>query len=277
MNSAKELNSARDRLYQNAIDYFLAKEGIEALYIQGSVAEDSVNEFSDIDFRVVVEPKVYQQYILERFDAPKDWGKWIFNEWTDRPWICVSHFQPFNKIDVFYFLPEELQPSPWFSLPTKVIYDPKGLIKNIIRASQKSEFDLLTVEEVERLISKGLAYSSEVYRRTVRKELFYAQSQLDSLRKILIQFDDYLHHSIPSSGFGSPSHFERRGSKSAIEVLNRSYAVLEPRSILQALHILLSHYQTQVIKLHQLLPLKRAQDTDLQWIEMISDLCNFGR
>ena len=273
--NARELNSARDRLYQNVINYFLAKDGIEALYIQGSVAENSAHEFSDIDFRVVVKPKFYQQYISERFDAPQDWGEWVFNEWTDRPWICVSHFQPLNKIDVLYFEPGELQPSPWFSLPTEVIYDPKNLVENVIQASQKLKFDLLTVEEVERLISKGLAYSSEVYRRTVRQEMFYAQSQLDSFRKILIQFDDYLHHSTPSSGLGSPSRFERRGSKSTVEIFNRSYAVLDQSSILQALYILLSHYQAQVIKLHQLLPLQRSQDTDLQWIKMMLELCNF--
>ena len=272
--STDELELARDRLYQNTIDYFLAKDSIEALYIQGSVAADSADEFSDVDLRVVINPKAYQRYISERFDAPKQWGEWIYNEWAGRSWVCVSHFKPFNKIDVLYFKPEELQPSPWFLLPTKVIYDPQGLVQQVIQASQKSDFSLLTVDEVERLISKGLAYAEEVYRRVRRDELFYAQSLLDSFRWILIQFDDYLQHSLPSSGFGLPSHFERRGSKTIVEVLKKSYAVLEQRSLLQALDTMLHQYQQQVIQLHKSLFLKRSQEVDLNWINTILKLCN---
>ena len=272
--STEELNLARDRLYQNTIDYFLAKDSIEALYIQGSVAAGSADELSDIDFRVVIHSKAYQSYISERFDAPKLWGEWIYNEWAGRSWVCVSHFKPFNKIDVLYFKPEEIQPSPWFLLPTEVIYDPQGLVQQVIQASQKSDFSLLTVDEVERLIGKGLAYAEEVYRRVRRDELFYAQSQLDSFRWVLIQFDDYLHHSLPSSGFGSPSHFERRGSKNIVEVLKNSYAVLEQRSLLQALDILLHQYQQQVIDLHKSLSLKRSPEVDLDWINTILKLCN---
>lgn len=263
--STKELNLARDRLYRNTIDYFLGKNGLEALYIQGSVAAGSTDEFSDIDLRVVVNPKVYQRYISERFDAPKQWGEWIYNEWTDRFWICVSHFKPFNKIDVLYFQPEELQPSPWFLLPTKVIYDPQGLGQQVIQAARQSEFALFTLEEVERSISKGLAYAEEVYRRVMRNELFYAQSLLDSFRWVLIQFDDYLRHDLPSSGFGSPSHFE---------LLKNSYAVLEQRAILEALDKLLQCYRERVIELHRLLSLKRSLEVDLDWIDTISQLCN---
>lgn len=272
--STEELNLARDRLYRNTIDYFLAKDGLEALYIQGSVAAGSADEFSDIDFRVVINPKVYQHYISERFDAPKQWGEWIYNEWTDRLWVCVSHFKPFNKIDVLYFQPQELQASPWFLLPTEVIYDPKGLVKQVIQAARQSKLTLFTVEELERSIGKGLAYAEEVYRRVTRDELFYAQSLLDSFRCVLIQFDDYSRHDLPSSGFGSPSHFESRGSKTAVESLKNSYAVLERRAILKALDKLLQCYRDRVIKLHKLLSLKRSLEVDLDWIDTISHLCN---
>ena len=272
--STEELNLARDRLYQNVIDYFLARNDLEALYVQGSIAAGTADKFSDIDLRVVINPKAYQRYISERFDAPKQWGEWIYNEWGGRSWVCVSHFKPFNKIDVLYFKPEELQPSPWFLLPTEVIYDPKGLVQQVVRASAKSDFSLLTGDEVERLISKGLAYAEEVYRRVMRNELFYAQSLLDSFRWILIQFDDYLQHSLPSSGFGSPSHFERRGSQATVELLKNSYAILERQSILEALKKLLQYYRDRVIQLHKLLSLKRSLKVDLDWLDTISKLCD---
>ncbi|MGV2826584.1 nucleotidyltransferase domain-containing protein [Myxosarcina sp. GI1(2024)] len=116
-----ELNIARQCLLDKTVKYFLERGGIKALYVQGSVAAESTDEFSDIDFRVVTDSELYEKYISERFSAPKCWGEWIYNEWVvTRPWVCVSHFKPFNKIDVLYFKPEVIQPSPWFLLPTKI-------------------------------------------------------------------------------------------------------------------------------------------------------------
>jgi predicted nucleotidyltransferase len=272
--SLEELTIARQSLLDNIVEYFVGRKGVEALYIQGSVAAGAADEFSDIDFRIVVEPKLYEQYILERFSAPKQWGEWIYNEWAGKSWVCVSHFKPFNKVDVLYFKPEELKPSPWFALPTKVIYDPQGLIQQIIQDSQDLENTLLNTDEIDRLISKGLAYAEEVYRRVMRGELFYAQSQLDSFRWVLIQLDDFLCHSFPFSGFGSPSHFEQRGSQILIEAMKFSYTTLDKQLILQALKQLLKPYQTQIIELYKIVPLKRDRKTDLYWVDKIIELCN---
>mgnify|MGYP001822861313 CR=1 FL=1 len=158
-------------------------------------------------------------------------------------------------------------------LPTQVVYDPKGLVRQVIQTSQELKFTLLNIEEIDRLISKGLAYAEEVYRRVLRNELSFAQSQLDSLRWVLIQFDDYFQNSLPCSGFGSPSHFEQRGSKKLVEVLKLSYPLLEKSLILKALGELLRFYQSQVIKLYDTLPLKRNKQTDLDWIDSLLELC----
>ena len=272
--NSQELNAARQNLFNKVVEYFFSKEGVEALYLQGSVAAGSADEFSDIDFRVVIQPKFYEQYISERFSAPQNWGEWLYNEWADRFWVCVSHFKPFNKIDVVYLKLEELQPSPWFLLPTKVIYDPQDLVRQVIKDSQKLKFTLLDSKEVDRMVSKGLAYAEEIYRRVMRDELFYAQSQIDSFRWILIQIDDYFQNSLPCSGFGSPSHFEQRGSKALIEVLKFSYTTLEKQSMLQALCKLLKIYQQQVIKLHEIFSWNRDRAIDLYWIDILLELCN---
>ena len=52
--SSEELNVARQKLYGTVVDYFINRQGLEALYVQGSVAENSADEWSDIDFRVVI-------------------------------------------------------------------------------------------------------------------------------------------------------------------------------------------------------------------------------
>ncbi|BAY48537.1 hypothetical protein SAMD00079811_61620 [Scytonema sp. HK-05] len=61
--SAQELNAARQLLLDRVVEYFLAKQGIEVLFVQGSVASGSTDEFSDIDFRVVVQPEFYEHFL----------------------------------------------------------------------------------------------------------------------------------------------------------------------------------------------------------------------
>lgn len=72
--NANTLNRARQQLLDNIVEYFLGKKGVEALYIQGSVASASADEYSDIDFRVVVQPHLYRHFLAERFTAPQQWG-----------------------------------------------------------------------------------------------------------------------------------------------------------------------------------------------------------
>jgi predicted nucleotidyltransferase len=266
----EELNAARQNLLDKAVDYFLEKKGVEALFVQGSVASRNTDEFSDIDFRVVLQAELHEQFLLERFSAPKYWGEWIYNEWTAIRWVCVSHFYPFNKIDVLYYKLEDIQPSPWFLQPVLILFDPKKLIHQVIKASEGLEFTLF-IDEVNRLISKGLAHAEEVYRRAMRGELFYAQSLLDNFRLTIMQIDDYFQKN-PSSSAAS-AHFEQRGSQFLIEVLKCSYPPLDKQSILHALSMLLNTYQVQVIKLHETLPLDQDVKTYLNWINILINLC----
>ena len=55
--SSEELNAARQLLYDRVVNYFSQRKGVEALYLQGSIAENSADGWSDLDFRVVVKPR----------------------------------------------------------------------------------------------------------------------------------------------------------------------------------------------------------------------------
>ena len=70
--NSTELNLARRCLLEKAVKYFLKREGIKALYVQGSVAADSTDEFSDIDLRVVIESKFTKNISLSDFLLPNN-------------------------------------------------------------------------------------------------------------------------------------------------------------------------------------------------------------
>lgn len=268
--SRQQLNIARQHLLDQIIDYFLAKEGVEALYIQGSVAAGTTDEFSDIDVRVVIHSNFYEKLTSERFSAPKQWGDWIYNEWSRASWVCVSHFKPFNKVDVLYLKPEHLQPSPWYLEAIQIVYDPKKLVQEVIEASQEME-PTFKEAEVDWLISKGLAHAEEIYRQAMRYELFYGQSLLDSFRKILIKIDDTFQQNLSPSD--PTANVKQRNTPELIEVLKHSYPPLEQKQIINTLSDLLRGYRNQIIKCHEMFSLERDQKTDIDCIDTMLELC----
>lgn len=262
------LINARGKLFNNIVQYFLVKEGIEALFVVGSIAAGTADEFSDIDLRVVVSSQLHQQFVAKRLSAPLQWGEFLYNEWLENAIHCVSHFQPFNKVDVFYLTQQHLQPSPWYSLPIQVVYDPKGLVAAVIEASKNLTF-IPSLTEIDRTISKGLACAQEVYRQVQRGELFYAHSLLDQTRFYIIQADDYLLKK-PPYGF---SHSQSRASKPVIDALCASYSELDKQAILANLTSLFEVYRVQVICLHNMFSLERDIESDLYSIDKVMDWC----
>jgi hypothetical protein len=266
----EELHAARTQLLHNVVKYFRGQEGVKALFIAGSLAADTADEFSDIDFRVVVAPEVHQQFVANRLAAPQNWGEWLFNEWSEDSIFCVSHFKPFIKIDVFYLCPAHLQPSPWLTLPIQILDDPEDLLQSVITASQGLKF-IPEPLAVNRLISKGIACAHETYRRAMRAEFLYAQSLLNDLRYCMVQADDYLlGHPPHSCGFPG---FEQRGSREIVEAFSSSYGILDQQSILKGLRILLREYQKQIVQLHNRFNLERSLTSDLGAISLIDEWC----
>lgn len=197
---------------------------------------------------------------------PKAWGDFLFNEWLEGAQHCVSHFRPFGKIDVFYISLTEFRPSPLYTLPTEVLHDPRGLVKEVITQSKDLAF-AIPEEEIDRSISKGLASAHEAYRRLRRGELHFAQSLLDSLRHYMIQADDWIHRRPPQAV--TFSGFEKRVSQPLIEAFNNSYAGLDAASIEQALLRLLATYRDQIIALQGQFGLNRPLANDLYAMDVI--------
>ena len=265
MNSA-QLTEARERLLKTAVDYFASDPAVLGIFLSGSIAAETADAYSDIDLRVVVSPDEHQRVVRDRLEMPKAWGDFLFNEWLEGAQHCVSHFRPFGKIDVFYISLAEFRPSPWYSLPTEVLYDPRGLVKDTITKSEGLAF-AIPEDEIDRSVSKGLASAHEAYRRLRRGELFFAQSLLDNLRHYMIQADDWLHHRPPQAV--TFSGLEKRASQPLIEAFKNSYAGRDAVSIEQVLLRLLVVYREQIIALHKQFGLSRPLKNDLYAIDVI--------
>jgi predicted nucleotidyltransferase len=260
-----ETSAARDRTLDRMVEYFVRREGTVALFLSGSLAAGTADAHSDIDFRAVVSRERHERFLLERESAPAAWGDVLFTQVPPESIHSVSHFRPFFKVDVFYYRPDLLVPSPWHTLPTRVLYDPESLVQRVLDASRGLPF-VPPAAEVERCIGFGLSAEHEAYRRAFRGELAYAAAILDELRQAIAVADDYL-GGRPWQGL---SHFETRADPALVAAIHQSYGPLEQADLYRGLLGLTELFRAQMLRLHRQFSLTRGLQQDLDAIEIIA-------
>lgn len=265
--TSNNLETARSVLLAVASDWFKRDPHVLGIFLGGSIAAESADAYSDIDLRIVVAPERHSHFVENRQEIPKQWPGFLFNEWVRGTQHCVSHFQPFVKIDLFYYDAANLSPSPWYRLPIKILHDPTGIVTDLVQRSEGLTFTV-TEEDVDFSISKGLAAAHETYRRAQRGELFYAQTLLDELRHHMMQADDWLHDRTPETTV--MAKFDKRASGKILTDLARSYCPCESDAILAALRSLVRCYRNQVLALHDKFQLSRPLKNDMAALDKVA-------
>lgn len=263
-----ELTAARQRLLAMAMDNFAHDPAVRGVFLSGSLASGIADAWSDIDLRVVVRPERHAEFVERRLEIPKRWDGFLFNEWLDGASHCVSHFRPFNKIDIFYLNQAASRPSPWLAQPTMILHDPEMVVADRLARSTGLRF-IHAHDEVGRTISKGLAAAHEAYRRTRRGELVHAHSLLDELRQYMTVLDDALHSRPPQSVV--LSRWEARAGNALRDAVMGSYPGLDAVGLGHALRYLASEYRRQIIAVHGAFALDRPLTQDLEAVDLVLD------
>lgn len=259
------LVAARDERLAHATRAFLAEPHVVGIFLGGSLGANSGDPYSDIDLRVVVESEHHTDFVRRRLEIPSSWPGFLFNEWMPGAQHCISHFEPFGKVDIFYLDEAHLKPSPWYGLPIRVLYDPNGVVSELIDRSRGLDF-AVAAGDVSHSISKGLAALHETIRRAKRGELTYAQTLLDEFRRHVMKADDWLFERTPTMTLYAK--FDERGSRRTLDALQASYCPLEAEAILRAANDLSALYRRQVMELHQHFELGRPLPNDLRALEI---------
>jgi hypothetical protein len=172
--------------------------GVDAIYLNGSVAENVADAHSDIDLRVVVVDGAYESVRAQREHLPTTWGPFLFHQ-TVAPDHTVSYYDSLTKADVFYYADSHLAPSPWFNLGTRILLDRRGRLDAVVAASAALRFTA-TPGEVVAHLQQSLAGLIECAKRMHRGEALYAsQLRAHAIHHCLVA-DDLLEERAP---FGS--------------------------------------------------------------------------
>lgn len=260
------LINARKDLLDEVLSYFSSDSAVLGIFLGGSLPAGTADAFSDIDLRLVVNLEEHGRFVANRLDIPKQWKGFLFNEWMEGAQHCVSHFRPFLKIDIFYYSQAEFCPSPWYTLPTTILYDPKNIVGKVFASSQPFKFEF-NERRVDCVISKGLATAHEVYRRARRGELLYAQNLLEEFRSYMAEADDWIHQRVVTNPIDLK--LERRLPASLVKALTDSY--VPSNAIEAALLDLLVIYREQVIEIHEKYNLARILENDLDAISVLQE------
>ncbi len=260
------LIAARGRLLGFAQQHFASNADVAGIFLAGSLGAGVADAYSDIDLRVVVKPERHAWFVEHRRETPARWPDFLFNEWRPGTLHCVSHFRFFVKIDIFYFSEDGLEPSPWYTLPVRILFDPRGVVEGLIKRSAGLRFEV-TEEDLDYSISKGLAAPHEVFRRIQRDELVFTQTLLDELRFHMIQADDWLFDRTPRTQLFSK--YDQRGSREVVALLRSSFCVCEREALVASLGALARFYRGQVVQLHERFRLSRRPESDLTALDLV--------
>jgi predicted nucleotidyltransferase len=164
--------TTRSEVLERAIASFSALDGVDAIYLSGSLAEQTDDQYSDIDLRVVIVDSSYEAVRALRAHLPTTWGPFLFNAAVAEI-HTVSYYESLTKADVFYFASSALAPSPWFNLGTRILLDRSGHLASVLEVSKGLHFTIITPHEIVDHFQKCVAALAEGAKRVQRGEPIY--------------------------------------------------------------------------------------------------------
>lgn len=197
-----ELKSERTRIKEAIVTKLQMDRDIIGIYLGGSLAKGTEDEFSDIDLRIVVEEGVSKQDKLsELLDDRND--VLFIESWF--PSFAVIHFDCFVKVDLFAYYQNQLDADVWLK-DIKILKDTDKFLEKLKSDSEKIEY-VLSQKAFENILHKYLAHLHELYRRYERKEYHYVQQSFLSMQHCLVSLF-HINVGIPANNLGDWSKYE---------------------------------------------------------------------
>jgi predicted nucleotidyltransferase len=197
---------------KNTLNDLKSDLNVLAIYQAGSLARGNFDNYSDIDLHIIVTPEKKADFIKDKRNRARKWGDVLFYEdFNPSSPVVVIHYNSFVKVDSWYHTPEEVTPSIWLK-GYKVFYDPNNIISVVIKESSYKVYKPSS-DEVDFWRAKLVAFIHETYRAVMRDEIYYALSNLDKVRWLIVsgwymEMEQHL-----DSPFGVWSKIEGKRSK----------------------------------------------------------------
>ena len=129
---------------------FCFRNNVNTFFLGGSLAKRNADEFSDIDFRVVLKEDEAKSEFLETF-LNEFHPKMAFIE-TLTSFCTVVHFSDFVKLDLFVYYPSDLVANVWLK-DILILQDNKNILQHLKKESSKMDY-FVKEQELETYLNK---------------------------------------------------------------------------------------------------------------------------
>ncbi|MBN8202996.1 aminoglycoside 6-adenylyltransferase [Bacillus sp. NTK034] len=265
-----ELPRHRERIMHSIEKDLIHDQNVLSVFYGGSIGENSADLFSDIDLRIVVHDKVFEEYRLNKKVRAKKWGNVLFFEDNPRSSYTVAHYTNFIKVDAFYYRSQQLQPSVWLQ-NIKIVHDTDRLMLTLSEKSKVLTYQP-TLEEVESWRNKFFAYIHEIYRRVSRGEIYYALHCLDNLRLSMITAW-HMEAGLQPNTFGDWAKLQGPRSKLEtwqLKLLEEWFSSAEHSEIMKVMTSIFPEFK----RVHACLCHKVGLEENEDWVDKVLEMVN---
>lgn len=214
-----EIEKIRSFLVTKLTHFFEQDDSTLGIFLGGSLANGNADQFSDIDFRVVVSNEVNKKQLLLNISAfpeilfvetiAEDHGVFHFVPTYDSGKVMQEGIFGVVKVDVFFYYKREITTSLWFK--NILILKDDGFLEKIKNNSQFLTYQP-SQEELDFLLSKFYANIHEQYRRYYRNELNYVVICANYIKNIICALW-LMEMGKQPNGIGDWSKYEGKRSK----------------------------------------------------------------
>jgi len=155
-----ELSNKRRKLLDTIQNDLIDDDNVLSFFYGGSIGNETTDFFSDIDLRVVVKPDKINEYISNKNNRAENWGDVLyFEDMNPSSIFTIAHYDCFIKVDIFYYTPENIQPSVWLK-NIKILKDTNEMMTDISKQSMVLTYKP-SLDEFEVWRTKFFAYLHE--------------------------------------------------------------------------------------------------------------------
>jgi predicted nucleotidyltransferase len=229
---------------------------IKAIFLLGSIAKNTADVFSDIDFYVMIEPisqldNVKNQY-LRNLDVLGD-PIHIFQS-NALAKNSIIYFKPFVKFELVIEDFETIIKNWRIGEASKLLYDPEGLGKKAIEIASRLQFDINAHKlEIKNVAIELPSFCYNIVGYMIRGEIITSMDFVAWIRRLMLRISGFL-LGIRDEG---TRRAEKRFPKEILEYYH-SCSLSGSSDIWKCLNILLTWYTDWLVPKFEILKIPHA-------------------
>ena len=231
--------------YQTVVERFThacqADDRIVAAFLGGSYARGAADEYSDLDLYMILKDEDYDDFKRNCDAFLQLLGEPIFNENFGIPNI-IFYFFADGTVGELWFSPE----SDFHNIhsgPYATLVDKKDILTDVVFAQIEPD-PVTQTETLRQLVFWFWHDLSHFIAAMGRGQLWWAQGQLEELRRYCVNLARLQHNFLDPSAGGDEPYFkiEREMPVEQLSALKETFCPMEPEAMLKASVVLVQVY-----------------------------------